>query len=156
MKKVKFLALMCCAAFTFAACDNNDCEDCNPKQETEETTFVGTMDVEQSDKTIFSQENISVNYTKTENDGMTLNFKQVKFAPNMPVSLDMEVKNIEYKEEDGVVVFSGNNIVPIAMGGEFPKYTITDLTGTISSGTINLSMICGVNPITYSGEISKQ
>lgn len=152
MKKVNFFALMCCAAFGFAACDD-DCDECNPQTEpTEAITFVGTMDVEQADGSIFSQENITVDYVITE-EGATISFYQVKFAERMPVSLDMEIKNVEFIEEGNAIVCKGNNIIPIAMGGEFPNYTITNLTGIIENETMSLSMTCGSNPVVFTGSL---
>jgi len=51
------------------------------------------------------------------------------------------------------LLLSGDNIIPLAMGGEFPAYTITELTGEITPQTISCEMMCGTYPLTFSGII---
>jgi hypothetical protein len=75
----------------------------------------------------------------------------VSFSAKMPVKIDMEIPNVEYQNEDGKITLSGNNIVPFAMGGEFPKYTVTNLSGTVNNGTLSVSMNCGESPTTFVG-----
>lgn len=41
--------------------------------------------------------------------------------------------------------------IPYAMGGKFPKYTITNLSGTVNDGTLSVSMNCGSSPVTFEG-----
>jgi hypothetical protein len=71
----------------------------------------------------------------------------------MPVKLDMTIQNVAYTSTSEKISITGNNIIPIAMGGEFPAYKITNLTGEINNGTITMSMMCGSYPLTYSGSL---
>ena len=81
---------------------------------------------------------------------MEIVFKKVQFVPAMP-ALDITVPSVPYTESDGSISISGNNIIPICMGGEFPMYTVTNLTGTITSTTISMMLNFGAIPTTYKG-----
>ena len=94
---------------------------------------------------------ISVSY---EEDGtLSLLFNQVKFVPQMPVSLDVKVAGITYIYKDGVVTFAGDGIVPTygVVDAEMPEYTVTGLTGTISGNKLRFSLNFGAVPTSYEG-----
>ena len=143
------------AGMMFVACDKND-----DKNETPETltnqTYVGTLTVDQTDGTTYTQENVTVGLATTDTAGMVLTFNQVSFSERMPVKIDMTIPHIEYTANGANYTLSGNNIVPLAMGGEFPKYTITNLSGTIADGALSVSMNCGGFPTKFSGSASKE
>ncbi len=115
--------------------------------------YSGTITVDQNDGTIFSLDSIEVNADAGEIDGtVDLTVLKVKFAEAMPITLDMQINGIKAEEEaGGALNLSGNNIVPIAMGGEFPAYTITNLVGYLSPTEISLTFMCGSYPVSYSG-----
>ena len=148
MKKVKFLALVCSAVLFFAACgDEKD----NSKPEISKTNeYIGDVWVTQSDESLYMQADVTVDYEITDTAGLVLTFYHIQFSSKMPVSIDMVVPNVLYEGDDELTI-SGENIVPLAMGGEFPQYTITNLHGTISKSDISLSMNCGSNPFEFSG-----
>ncbi len=76
---------------------------------------------------------------------------RVQFAEAMPVKLDMTIPGVECKSVGERIELSGERIIPLAMGGEFPRYTITSLRGTLTDSELQLSMNCGEFPLTYSG-----
>lgn len=148
MKSVKILALVCSAVLLFAACGDNGCD---PKPEISKTNeYIGDVWVTQSDSSLFMKADVTVDYEITDTAGLVLTFYQIQFSSKMPVSIDMVVPNVLYEGDDEIII-SGENIVPLAMGGEFPQYTITNLHGTINDSNISLSMNCGSNPFEYSG-----
>ena len=151
----QLFTVLIAAGMMFVACDKND-----DKNETPETltnqTYVGTLTVDQTDGTTYTQENVTVGFAITDTAGMVLTLNQVSFSERMPVKIDMTIPHIEYTANGANYNLSGNNIVPLAMGGEFPKYTITNLSGTIVDGALSVSMNCGGFPIKFSGSASKE
>ena len=108
------------------------------------------MTVDQNDGTSYTQEEVKVDYEIL--DGK-LNFVmyKVKFAEGMPIKLDMVVEGVDCVGVVGNYFLTGNGIVPYAMGGPFEKFTITELVGSITNDTMNLSFKCGEYPVTYTG-----
>ena len=151
MKQFKFLAALLIAGATLAACDKDDKNDEPTPAETTSSSFKGTLIVDQNDGTNYTQENVVVDYAITDTAGFALTFYQVSFSERMPVKLDMTIPNVSYVMIGSEITLAGNKIVPLAMGGEFPKYTITNLTGTIADGTLSVSMNCGAYPMVFTG-----
>ena len=153
MKHLQFLATLLIAGTVFTACGSDDKKKDEPKpvEETKSQSFQGVFSVQNSDGSTYTQEDVVVDYTISDDKGLVLTFNQVSFSAKMPVKIDMEIPNVEYQNEDGKITLSGNNIVPFAMGGEFPKYIITNLSGTVNDGTLSISMNCGESPTTFVG-----
>lgn len=151
---MKLMKLILCAAvlsFAVVACDRDDEEE---KYEPADKCYVGELSVDQNDGTTFKQQNVEVKCdidTDAAPVKMTIYMNKVKFAEAMPIKLDMTIPAVDCTVSGGRIDISGDGIVPLAMGGEFPKYTITDLRGTIENGTMTLSMTCGEYPLSYIG-----
>ena len=131
------------------ACENGNNNDL-PNNPDESKCYKGTMTVDQNDGTLYTQEDVEVDY---EIKGDKLNFVmyKVKFANGMPIKLDMVVEGVNYTEVNGTYIITGDGIVPYAMGGPFEKYTITNLTGVITDTEFTLDFMCGEYPVTYEG-----
>jgi hypothetical protein len=67
--------------------------------------------------------------------------KDVKFAPNMPLVLDITVKEMLYTEEGGVVAFAATDIDPYMNTEQSPsdKYRFSEIVGEIKGGSMVLS-----------------
>ena len=148
MKTLRFL-LLSLVSLAFVACENGE-NNALPPKPAEGECYTGTMTVDQNDGTMYTQEEVQVDYEIL--DGK-LNFVmyKVKFAEGMPIKLDMVVEGVDYTESDGVYTLSGDNLIPYAMGGPFEQFTITSLEGEVSANAMSLSFICGEYPVTYSG-----
>lgn len=151
MKKLLLVLMLC----TFAvACTEEKDDSTNNQPTTEQTsskTFIGRITVGEGSGA-FSEDSISIETSNLVSGKINAKLLQVKFAQAMPLRLDMEINGIDYvKENDGTYTLTGNNIVPIAMGGEFPAYTITNLNGRIIDSIFTLSMTCGSYPVNYEG-----
>lgn len=131
------------------ACENGNNNDL-PNNPDESKCYKGSMTVDQNDGTVYTQEDVEVDY---EIKGDKLNFVmyKVKFANGMPIKLDMVVEGVNYTEVNGTYTIMGDGIVPYAMGGPFEKYTITNLTGVITDTEFTLDFMCGEYPVTYEG-----
>ena len=111
-------------------------------------SYIGTVSVDQNDGTVFTKDNVEVQIVAVGgNTVVDMRMLNVNFSAAMPIELDMTVPGISRKGKS----ISGDNIVPIAMGGSFPRYTITALTGTVENQAISFSMMCGDYPLSYSG-----
>ena len=151
----QLFTVLIAAGMMFVACDKNDDKNETPETVTNQT-YTGTLTVDQTDGTTYTQENVTVGLATTDTAGMVLTLNQVSFSERMPVKIDMTIPHIEYTANGVNYTLSGNNIVPLAMGGEFPKYTITNLSGTIVDGALSVSMNCGGFPTKFSGSASKE
>ena len=147
--KSLFIALLITSFFA-ASCEKEE----EPLKLTEDGTYSGQLAVDQLNGTNYTSSNVQVKVTPSTSAGyITIDMLQVSFSPKMPVKLDMKIQNVVYTSTSEKITLSGNNIIPIAMGGGFPAYTITNLTGEIQNGVLSLSMMCGSFPLTYNGTL---
>ncbi len=149
--KNRFLYLAFAAAVLFAACDDNSKSNSDPQKKSGQ--WLGTMEVTLADSSVFAQDSITVNINILDEQYLSIMMNQVQFSPKMPVKIDMTIDSVSYESGSGLK-FAGNNIVPEAMGGPFPQYTITNLVGSTNNSGIEFSMICGQSPIKFSGRAS--
>lgn len=118
--------------------------------------FSGSMIVTSGDVDNVSDNVIvDISFSETEKT-MDILLHQVKFVPQMPISLDVTVPGVAYTAaNEGGLTFKGENIVPIAgMVGPYPKYTVTSLTGKVSDGQLSMSLKFGDYPVKYVGNLS--
>lgn len=141
-----FMAL---TALALLACNQKDPEVITPK----EADYKGTVTVVYEGEP-FSTENIEVSFTPSE-DGKTadITIYQIKFVPKMPVTIDVTIPGVELKSTPTEILLSCDNVIPLAMGGEFPRYKVTGMKGAIMSGNLEFSLNFGEYPTTYSGHI---
>lgn len=148
--KLFFRMLLCSMALlSFAACSDDD----DPLFiEDGVTAYVGNVVVDQNDGTTYTHKDVKIELTfdAVANTAEML-VKQVKFAEKMP-KLDMTVKGIDFTIAGSGITIVGNNIVPEAMGGPFPMWTITNLSGKVTDSDFSFSMKCGEFPVTFTGK----
>ena len=145
--------LMALAAVAAIGCNKNNPEETvGPK----EGSYVGTVTVNSTSGDVFDNENIEVSFTPSE-DGKTatLVMYQIKFTPRMPMTLDVTIPDVNITAEGQDIKLECAEVVPIAMGGPFPNYTVTNLTGKISGDELTFSLIFGATPTSFSGSIKK-
>jgi hypothetical protein len=130
------------------ACENG--HNNNLPNNPDNTCYIGTMDVDQNDGTVYTQQDVEVDY-EIKDGKLNFVMYKVKFASGMPVKLDMVVEGADYVETATGYTVSGDGIVPYAMGGPFEKFTITQLEGEITDNTLTLNFMCGEYPVVYSG-----
>lgn len=104
----------------------------------------------------FNNENIAVNFTPAE-DGKTasITIYQIRFVPQMPVTIDVTIPNVTVQSTPEKILLSGDQIIPLAMGGEFPRYTVTGLEGEIVGQELVFSLNFGDSPTSFRGELQK-
>lgn len=133
--------------------DNNGDNNGNntPEEPDADILFVGVMEVDQNDGTIFTKEAQEVTYKIDDEGVMNIEMRGAKFAAAMPLTLDMTIPGVGYTETTDGYVLEAESIVPLAMGGEFAQFTITNLTGTITDTELTMEFMCGAFPVTYTG-----
>ena len=114
-----------------------------------ETVYSGTMTVVAGGKDNVSE---NVNVSPKDDGTATIIFNKVKFVPQMPVSLDVTVPGVKCEIRENVIILSGNDIVPLAMGMPYAKYNVTSLTGKIVAGKLTISLNFGEFATSYDGD----
>lgn len=148
MKTIKILLIATIVTF-FAACDknkdngNDNQNGGNTNTELTEITFNVMSNV--GGDTPYTQENVSVIVEK-KGEVIDMKLQKVKFAEKMP-AMDITIPGIAISNE----TLSGDGIIPLTMGGEFPAYTITNLEGTMTKNNLSVSMMCGKYPLQLTG-----
>lgn len=145
--------LMALAAIATIGCAKN-----NPEEvvEPKEGAYVGTVTVNSTSGEVFDNENIEVSFTPSE-DGKTatLVMYQIKFTPRMPMTLDITIPDVNITAEGQEIKLECAEVVPLAMGGPFPNYTVADLTGKISGGKLTFSLNFGATPTSFEGTLQE-
>lgn len=100
----------------------------------------------------FDNEDINVNFTPS-GDGKTasITIYKIRFVPQMPVTIDVTIPNVNVTVTGGMMSLSKDQVVPLAMGGEYPRYTVTDLKGTIEGDEMSFSLNFGDYPTSFTG-----
>ena len=113
--------------------------------------YKGVATVEASSGT-FDAEDIEVNFTPSE-DGKTASIKifKIRFAPRMPMQVDVTIPNVELTPTKEGIRLACDNVVPKALGGDQPDYTVHEMTGTVTDDEIAFSLILGSTPVSYRG-----
>ena len=113
--------------------------------------YNGTVSVVFNDAS-FDNPDINVNFTPSA-DGKTASIiiYKIKFVPQMPVTIDVTIPDINLTSDSKTISFSKDTVVPLAMGGEYPRYTVTDLKGTIEGERISFSLNFGDYPTSFTG-----
>lgn len=152
MKHTKYLLAMF-LTLSLAACSSDSDDKPDPaKAIADDGSYTGTLKVTESAETTFSKEEVKVKVTLLE-DKVEIKMFQVSFSERMPMSIDMTIPGITaVSTSSDKLTLSGDNIIPLAFNGEYPAYTITNLSGEITPKTITLNMTCGGKyPLSYSG-----
>lgn len=116
--------------------------------------YKGNVTVEATSGT-FDNEDIRVNYEASE-DGTTatLTIYQIRFVPQMPVTIDVTIPNISIRQENGETILQCEEVIPLAMGGEYPRYTVTNLQGKRTADNLSFSLNFGSTPTSFSGVLT--
>lgn len=116
-----------------------------------EGSYTGTVSVVNNGSS-FDNENIQVDF-KPAADGKTASIvlNQIRFVPTMPVTVDVTIPDVTVQADDKEIVLSCARVVPLAMGGEYPRYTVTDLKGKIVGNEMTFSLNFGDSPTSFRG-----
>lgn len=119
----------------------------------EKSDYVGTVTVEYQGSD-FDSENINVNF-EPSSDGNTANItiQKIKFVPQMPVTIDVTIPKVTLSSTSEKIYLSCDNVIPLAMGGEYERYPVTNLTGEIEGNELSFSLYFGGVPTRFEGTL---
>jgi hypothetical protein len=120
--------------------------------------YVGTVSVAPGTPDAFILEDIEVVFTVSEDETTAdIEMLKVKFADDMPLTLDMLMSGVTLDETETGYSISGDGIVPTAMEGRpFENYTITELTGDATTESLSIEMMCGEYPLSFEGTVAAE
>ncbi len=143
--KIKFFAIAL-AALSLIACEKTP-EPIVP----EEADYIGTVIVEASKGTVENPDS-RVEFRPYEDGTAELTLYQVKFAPGMPMKVDVTIPGITMTSTAEKITLTGTDIIPFAMGGPYTQRPVTDLTGEIVGNKMTLNLKFGGIPTSFVGE----
>ena len=154
-KSVFFLVAI---AVALVSCDKSESEIENPEEETkvlsDSVFYSGTLLANASSGDCETPDTkVSINYT-AKADSVSITIFKAKLAQRMP-AMDIVIPGISIKNEESVKVLSSERSVPLAMGNEFPAYTVTVFEGEISADSLKFSLLFGSTPTCFGGKITK-
>lgn len=140
--------ILALAALALLACNK---EEKNELPVAVAADYKGVATVEASTGT-FDSEGIEVNFTPSE-DGKTatVTIFKIRFSPRMPMEVDVTIPNVELTSTKDGIRLACDNVIPKALGGDFPDYTVHDMTGTVTENEIDFSLKFGATPTSYKG-----
>lgn len=117
----------------------------------EPSDYTGTVTVIYQEEP-FDNENINVNFTPSD-DGRTasITIHQIRFVPKMPVTIDVTIPGIALQSTTEKILLTCEKVIPLAMGGEYPRYTVTGLKGEIVGYEMTFSLLFGDYPTSFKG-----
>lgn len=113
--------------------------------------YLGTMSVDYEGGVVDNPD-IQVAFLPSE-DGKHADIiiYKIKFVPKMPVRIDVTIPGVALAEEPSGYSFSCDNVVPLALGGEYPKYNVTALSGTLKGADLSFGLNFGAYPTRFNG-----
>lgn len=148
----KSILFMFALSAVLVSCDKSKKENEEPVKALVSTDYSGTLTVNASSGA-FDTDSVKVSYIATEKaDSASIILYQVKFSPRMPLSLDVTVPGIVVTMTEKGAILTCDSIVPLAMGGEFPNYTVKGFEGEIINNELTFSLKFGSTPTSYHGK----
>lgn len=149
---MKKLFAIFAAALLISACGSDNKEENGKEPLASGTTdFKGTMVVVFQGEDVSTPDvTISVDYHKSTSTADIL-FKQVKFVPQMPVKLDITIPGVTAKQSGSTLLLSGTGIEPTVGSIPYEQYLVSNLSGNIKSGYLELQLSFGNFPTRFLG-----
>ena len=119
-----------------------------------ESEFIGTVNVDFNGET-YPNENITVVFSPSE-DGTTatLGILQIRFVPQMPVTVDAYIRDVVLtRTEDGATFGQAAEIPTTDPEGLVPmeRYPVSGFQGTIKGDKLSFSLHFGAFPTSFEG-----
>ena len=121
----------------------------------EEALYIGTVSVLYNGETV-NNENIKVRFApKDDGTAATIKIYRIRFVPKMPVRVDVTIPDITIDTSGDRITFSCDEVIPLALGGEYPKYIVTDLAGEVVGNELEFSLKFGEYPTSFTGRLNQ-
>lgn len=155
----KILALMVVAStMCFAACDNDDSENTEPKKpiETEKTyDFIGTLEVANG----YKQENVELRIGYSDSLKLyVFDIKEVSFSQAMPLIKGVQLAIQNRSVDNGDTLYSAEKIVPCWNNAPIDFMTLYDFKAKVNKDSLTFTSNGGkdsqdgLNAVNYYGK----
>lgn len=153
MKKTVFI--IAALAAVLVSCEKNDNKADAPIQP-KKGEYVGVVTVTYQGND-YDNNDISVDFTPNQaGDSASVTIHQIRFVPQMPVTIDITIPRIVLNSTDDRIVLRCDSVIPQAMGGEVPRYKVTGLNGEIVDDQFSFSLNFGSYPTSFRGQLSSK
>ena len=127
-----------------------------PEEKARGKEFTGTISVEYQGS-VNDSDNVKVRFLPSE-DGTTadITIYRIKFVPKMPVTIDVTIPSVRISGTEDNLILEADNIVPLALGGKYEKYTVYGLEGSQSGRGLEFSLKFGEFPTRFRGRLTEQ
>lgn len=103
----------------------------------------------------FKKEDVRTKVVLVDKQKLDIYMFEVKFATLMPVTIDMVIRGVDYKQTTNGIQFYGDSIVPTAGEKPYEKYVVRDLQGRITPDSMIITNNYGETPSRYAGKLKK-
>jgi len=133
------------------------------KDETEEeplpytgSSYLGTVTVLYNGED-YDNENITVDLSANEPaDGtLSMTIHQIRFVPQMPVTVDVSIPTVKYTRTDDGITFSADSVVPYSGVVPVERYLVTGLEGSVKGDDCTFTVNFGAYPTSFNGTVVK-
>ena len=105
----------------------------------------------------YTTENVVISFKYNKDTGKAdILFNQVKFVPQMPVTLDIVVPGAAVTRIGDLYAITGDGIEPTSGGVPYEEYLVTNLIGQWDGSVLDISLLFGSYPTRFVGEIIKK
>lgn len=150
------LSIISLTTIAFTSCDESDSKD-HPLEEVDhsEITYQGDVTVLFKGEEVVTN-NVECSYHLINDAFLELAIKDIKFVPQMPVTITPVITNIPYTkvvDNNGnfIIRFSADSIVPTIGNNPYEAYTAKNIEGQIENNSIQFSLNFGAYPTSYHG-----
>jgi len=142
------LILLSFLALALAACHKSDPE---LVPDSEADMYVGTVTVLYEGEE-FDNVDKQVKFTPSiDGTSASLTIYKIRFVPKMPVMVNVTIPGIKVEQSGEKTLLSCDNVVPQALGGDYPKYLVKEFKGEISGSRLTFSLYFGEHPTSFEG-----
>lgn len=144
------------ATIAFTSCNEDNSKDSPlPEIDNSEVSYQGDVTVLYKGENVVTN-NVECSYHLINEAFLELTIKDIKFVPQMPVTVTPVISNIPYtKVIDGngnfIISFSADSIVPTIGNNPYETYTAKNIEGQIENSSIQFSLNFGAYPTSYHG-----
>lgn len=130
------------------------CEPLTKEEKARATEYVGTVTVEYKGETNKNPD-IRVHYLPADDGGSArIVIYRIRFVPQMPVTIDVTIPDVSVTQNGQGFSLQADNVIPLALGGEYEKYRVTALSGTLTDNKLSFSLNFGEYPTSFTGTLT--
>lgn len=139
LKRLCYIIFICCCV-VLISCSEDTERGVEHSNERDNSAIVYQGKITMSDG--FEQNSVKVDITYLNDSLMTIRLFQVRFAENMPISIDMEWRKLAYTTNDNKQIFSADSIIPFTLGGYLEAFTCYNVNGYTDNDSLIFSFYC--------------